>query len=104
MSKNNGVRAVPESTGITGPMQPAHLAQADPTRPGSLTAAHVLPLIAFPMIGCLLYIVGGMPVTDVFTFLGGCGGIGALATVAVTGGRRAVIAIAHGILAASDNR
>ncbi|MFF0408456.1 hypothetical protein [[Kitasatospora] papulosa] len=104
MTKNNGVRAVPKNTGITAPQLPAHPVQADLPGQGRLTAAHVLPLIAFPMIGCLLYIVGDMPVTDVFTFLGGCGGIGALATVAVTGGRRVAVAIAHGILAASGIR
>ncbi|WP_405657854.1 hypothetical protein OG379_39570 [Streptomyces sp. NBC_01166] len=104
MTKNNSVRAVPKNTGITAPQLPALPVQADLPGQGRLTAAHVLPLIAFPMIGCLLYIVGDMPVTDVFTFLGGCGGIGALATIAVTGGRRVAVAIAHGILAASGNR
>ncbi|MGW9203669.1 hypothetical protein ACWGQU_25420 [[Kitasatospora] papulosa] len=104
MTKNNGVRAVPKNTGTTAPQLPPVPEQAEPTRPGNLTAVHVLPPIAFPMIGCLLHIVGDMPVTDVFTFLGGCGGIGALATIAVTGGRRVAVAIAHGILAASGNR
>ncbi|MFJ1958798.1 hypothetical protein ACIOGT_38725 [Streptomyces microflavus] len=69
-----------------------------------LTPAHVLPLISFPLIGALLHLVGSMQITDIFLFLGGCGTIGAGVTIAVTGGRRAMVAIAHGVLAASDKR
>ncbi|WP_371558687.1 hypothetical protein OG416_38850 [Streptomyces longwoodensis] len=63
----------------------------------------MLPLIVFPMIGCALYVVG-MPVADIFTFLAGCGGIGAMVTISVTGGRRVLVAIAHGVLAAMGPR
>lgn len=104
MSKNTRDRAV-RIKGAT----PAALYQQVPAPgelPGAsrLTTAHVLPLIGFPLIGTLLHLVDSMPITDIFLFLGGCGTIGAGVTIAVTGGRRAMVAIAHGILAASDNR
>ncbi|MDA4893424.1 hypothetical protein PFZ55_41850 [Streptomyces sp. MS2A] len=63
----------------------------------------MLPLITFPMIGCALY-VAGMQLADIFTFLAGCGGIGAMVTIAVTGGRRVLVALAHGILAVASSR
>jgi hypothetical protein len=47
-----------------------------------------------------LFIVG-MPVSEIPTFLGYCGGIGAAVTIAVTGGRRALLALAHGVIAAT---
>lgn len=105
MPKNNGGRAVPENI----PDSAALKKSASPlpgNLPGTgrLTVAHVLPMTVFPMIGCLLYIVGGMPVFDTFLFLAGCGGVGAAVTITVTGGRRAVVAIAHGVLAAASNR
>ncbi|MGF0174558.1 hypothetical protein ACQF36_29880 [Streptomyces sp. Marseille-Q5077] len=71
---------------------------------GRLTVAQVLPTTVFPMIGSLLYIVGGMPVPDVFTLLAGCGAIGAAATIFVTGGRRLAMALAHGVIAAANSK
>ncbi|MER6231577.1 hypothetical protein ABT169_20860 [Streptomyces sp. NPDC001616] len=103
MSKNTGDRAVrTKST----PVALYRQVSTPEELPGAnrLTTAHVLPLIGFPLIGALLHLVGSMPITDVFLFLGGCGTIGASVTIAVTGGRRAMVAIAHGVLAASDNR
>ncbi|MDX3772358.1 MULTISPECIES: hypothetical protein [unclassified Streptomyces] len=102
MSKNDGARAVtkilPDSAVLHQPTSP------DLPGTGRLTVAQALPLTVFPMIGCLLYIVGAMPVPDIFVFLAGCGGVGAVVTIAVTGGRRAMVAIAHGVLAATQNR
>lgn len=104
MPKNSGSRAVPENVPDSVVLnQSSPLPHAAPGREasgaGRLTLPHVLPLIAFPMIGCALY-VAGMPLADIFTFLAGCGGIGAMVTVAVTGGRRVLVALAHGVLAA----
>ncbi|MFE8978983.1 hypothetical protein [Streptomyces cyaneofuscatus] len=42
-----------------------------------------------------------MTTSEIPVFLGYCGGIGAAVTIAVTGGRRALLAIAHGIIAAT---
>ncbi|MFD4955810.1 hypothetical protein [Streptomyces sp. NPDC058451] len=64
----------------------------------------MLPTTVFPMIGGLLYIAGGMPTADVFTFLAGCGGIGAAVTIVVTGGRRLATALAHSVLAAASGK
>ncbi|MEU9272720.1 hypothetical protein AB0E04_46145 [Streptomyces sp. NPDC048251] len=108
MPKNSGSRAVPEDVprsvvlSQSGPLSTVVPADAA-SGAGGLTLPHVLPLIAFPMIGCVLYVVG-MPVSDVFTFLAGCGGIGAAVTIAVTGGRRVLVALAHGILVVTSNR
>jgi hypothetical protein len=90
------------ASGLAGLPALAAPPMVEPTSHGRLTVTHLLPAIAFPMIGCLLYIVGDMPVPDVFTFLLGCGAIGAAVTIFVTGGRRAAVAIAHGILAAMN--
>ncbi|PWI05120.1 hypothetical protein DIZ27_41325 [Streptomyces sp. NWU339] len=104
MPKNSGSRAVPENIPVS-----VMLKQSSPPHTGEvfgtsrLTLPHVLPLIVFPMIGCVLYVVG-MPVSDIFAFLAGCGGIGAAVTIVVTGGRRALVALAHGVLAATSNR
>ncbi|WP_406278907.1 hypothetical protein OHT93_38280 [Streptomyces sp. NBC_00191] len=57
-----------------------------PARPGP-SAAQVAGAVAFPAMGSVLTVAGGMPLTDVFALLGGCGVIGA-ATVAVAGGGR----------------
>lgn len=89
------------SSGSAGPE--AAPVPTDGTAPGRVTLAHVLPAIAFPVIGCVLYVVG-MPVADIFTFLLGCGGIGVLVTIAVTGGRRLVVAAAHGVLALTGSK
>ncbi|EKX65585.1 hypothetical protein PV416_39785 [Streptomyces ipomoeae] len=103
MPKNSGSRAVPEnipqSVVLSQSSTPSPAAGGEVPGLRGLTLPHVLPLIVFPMIGCVLYVVG-MPVTDVFTFLAGCGGIGAAVTIAVTGGRRVLLAFAHGVLAA----
>lgn len=104
MAKNSGSRVVPGNSPDfvvlerSSPPSPGEVSGA-----GRLTLPHVLPLIVFPMIGCVLYAVG-MPVSDTFTFLAGCGGIGAAVTIAVTGGRRVLVALAHGVLAAASNR
>jgi hypothetical protein len=95
----------PQHQNTSGPAElpaVAALPTVEPTGDRRLTVTHLLPAIAFPMIGCLLYIVGNMPVRDVFTFLLGCGAIGAVVTIFVTGGRRAAVATAHGILAAMN--
>ncbi|MFH9044791.1 hypothetical protein ACH4FA_36490 [Streptomyces sp. NPDC017966] len=101
MPKNNGSRVVPQNL-------PHAIAQGSTSSPapgddasglGRLTLPHVLPLIIFPMVGSVLYVVG-MPITDVFTFLTGYGCIGAAVTIMATGGRRVLVALAHGILAA----
>ncbi|MFD9403513.1 hypothetical protein ACFWA4_32410 [Streptomyces sp. NPDC060011] len=98
MAEGNGRRAVPENV----PDSPAP-PESTPVTSGDngtvrLTTAHVLPLIFFPIIGTVLFVVG-MPVSDIPTFLGWCAGIGATATIAVTGGRRALLALAHGVIA-----
>ncbi|MBB4796283.1 hypothetical protein BJY54_006987 [Streptomyces nodosus] len=54
-------------------------------------------------VGAILFVVG-MPVSDIPVFLGYCAGIGAAATIVVTGGRRALIALAHGIIAATGTK
>ncbi|MFG2441155.1 hypothetical protein [Streptomyces sp. NPDC048508] len=98
MAEGNGRRAVPKNV-------PDSLAfpESAPLSGGDngtvrLTVAHVLPMIFFPAIGTVLFAVG-MPVADIPTFLGWCAGIGATATIAVTGGRRALLALAHGVVA-----
>ncbi|OQR63382.1 hypothetical protein B6E66_13605 [Streptomyces maremycinicus] len=68
-----------------------------------LSVAQVLPTITFPAIGCALYIEG-MQLTAIFRLLFGCGGIGVLVTLAVAGGRRLLVALAHGVLALAGNR
>ncbi|MEV6594923.1 hypothetical protein [Streptomyces acidicola] len=103
MPKNNGSRAVPENVPDSVVLRQSGVPSPDEASgTGRLTLPHVLPLIAFPTIGCVLYVVG-MPVSDIFTFLAGCGGIGAVVTIAVTGGRRLLVALAHGVLAASSS-
>ncbi|MFJ1804291.1 hypothetical protein [Streptomyces sp. NPDC088180] len=104
MSKNIGDRVVHTKSASLAALH--QQASTSDELPGTsrLTPAHVLPLIGFPLIGALLYLVGSMPITDIFLFLSGCGTIGAGVTIAVTGGRRAMVAIAHGVLAASDKR
>ncbi len=109
MAKNSGSRAVPENVPYSvvlsqdTPLLPAAASTNEAPSAGRLTLPHVLPLIIFPMIGCVLYAMS-MPVADVFTFLTGCGGIGAAVTIAVTGGRRVLVALAHGILTAVGTR
>lgn len=108
MPKNSGSRVVlenvPDSVALNQSSSPFPAAPGrEASGAGRLTLPHVLPLIAFPMIGCALYVVG-MPVADIFTFLAGCGGIGAMVTIAVTGGRRVLVALAHGVLAAVGPR
>lgn len=104
MPKNSGSRAVPENIPDSVVLKRnSLLSPGEASGAGRLTLPHVLPLIVFPMIGCVLYVVG-MPVFDTFTFLAGCGGIGAAVTIAVTGGRRVLVALAHGVLAAASNR
>ncbi|MFE5374020.1 hypothetical protein [Streptomyces mirabilis] len=63
----------------------------------------MLPLIFFPAIGTVLFVVG-MPVSNIPAFLGYCGGIGVTVTLAVTGGRRALLALAHGVIAATGSK
>jgi hypothetical protein len=94
MPKTSGFPAAPESA--PDPSTPE-------LNPGRLTVAHVLPATAFPVIGGWLH-VAGMPISEVFTFLAGCGGIGAAVTITVTGGRRALIAMARGVLAATGSK
>jgi hypothetical protein len=103
MAGSNGRRAVPENIPDSVALkQAASVYDATNGEAGTarLTMAHVLPLIFFPVIGTVLFIVG-MPVSEIPTFLGYCGGIGAAVTIAVTGGRRALLALAHGVIAAT---
>ncbi|MFF0143084.1 hypothetical protein ACFYRN_42545 [Streptomyces sp. NPDC005227] len=98
----NGARLNPDgpaTPSVPVPHQPGEMPAA-----GRLTVAQVLPTTVFPMIGSLLYIAGGMRITDVFTFLAGCGGIGAVVTISATGGRRLAMALAHGFLAAVNTK
>ncbi|MFD6294029.1 hypothetical protein ACFWFU_04255 [Streptomyces sp. NPDC060235] len=93
MAEGNGRRAVPKNA-------PNSLVVGSDTGTVRLTIAHVLPLIFFPVVGTVLFVVG-MPVSDIPIFLGWCAGIGATATITVTGGRRALLALAHGVIAAT---
>ncbi|MCD9904224.1 hypothetical protein LUR56_37750 [Streptomyces sp. MT29] len=102
MQKNHrGAHVTPKAAPVP---EGARALMSDPQAAGRLTVAHTLPMIAFPAIGCLLFILGKMPVSDIFFFLAGSGGIGAAVTIVVTGGRRAAVAIAHGVLAAATSR
>lgn len=103
MPKNSGSRAVPENVPASAMLQQSAAPLPGETSAGRLSLAHVLPLILFPVIGSALFVVG-MPTSDIFTFLGGCGGIGAAVTIAVAGGRRALVALARGVLAAAGNK
>ncbi|MEU2408660.1 hypothetical protein ABZ609_30725 [Streptomyces rubiginosohelvolus] len=104
MAKNSGSRAVPENIPDLGvPQQGSRPSPIQASGAGRLTLPQVLPLIVFPMIGGVLSAMG-MPVSDTFTLLAGCGGIGVAVTIAVTGGRRVLVALAHGVLAAASNR
>lgn len=91
MSKNTHSRGAPSR-----PAPP----QATPPR---LTICHVLPLTVFPMVGSTLYALG-MPMADVPVFLGWCGGIGAAVTLVSAGGRHALVALAHAVLAAVGSK
>ncbi|WP_030742333.1 hypothetical protein [Streptomyces sp. NRRL S-31] len=97
MAEAAGRRAVPENVS-----DPVPAAAGDPATT-RLTMAHVLPLILFPAIGTVLFAVG-MPVSGIPLFLCYCGGIGAAVTIVVTGGRRALLALAHGVIAASGDK
>ncbi|MFD3890536.1 hypothetical protein [Streptomyces microflavus] len=104
MPKNSGSRAVPENVPASAVLQQSTTPSlTGETGTGRLSLAHVLPLTVFPMIGGALH-MAGMPTSDIFAFLGGCGGIGAAVTIAVTGGRRTLVALAHGVLAAAGNK
>ncbi|MGW8955623.1 hypothetical protein [Streptomyces sp. NPDC055709] len=64
------------------------------TGPGAAqVAAQVAGAVAFPAMGSILA-MAGMPVTDVFALLGGCGAIGAATVAAAAGGRRLFGALA----------
>jgi hypothetical protein len=67
-----------------------------------LTFASVLLTIAFPMMGSVLYLVGGMAMSQVFEFLAGCGLIGAVVTMTVASGRRITVGLVRTILAVGD--
>ncbi|MFC8996207.1 hypothetical protein ACFT7U_10930 [Streptomyces rochei] len=98
MSKDNSASVVPNS--------PIVLASEEPTNtptPSGLSVVHVLPAIAFPVIGVVLYIVG-MPDSDILPFLLGCAGIGVMVTITVTGGRRLATAAAHAVLALTSTK
>lgn len=97
MPKKNSSSPVPAAVSAQ-PADPPPAAGAP--APIRLTLAHVIPATAFPVIGGVLHLASGMPVSDVFTFLAGCGGIGAAVTVAVTGGRR-MVGITHALLTAA---
>ncbi|MGW5434898.1 hypothetical protein ACWET9_48800 [Streptomyces sp. NPDC004059] len=103
MAEGNGRRAVHslDVADSTALKQVATVAGGTGTP--RLTMAHVLPLVLFPLIGTVLFAVG-MPVSDIPVFLGYCAAIGAASTIAVTGGRRALIALAHGIIAATGTK
>ena len=104
MAEGNGRRAVRSLQNVpdSAVLKQAATAVGD-TGTVRLTMAHVLPLVLFPVIGTVLFAMG-MPVSDIPVFLGYCAGIGAAATIAVTGGRRALIALAHGIIAATGTK
>ncbi|WP_406473706.1 hypothetical protein [Streptomyces platensis] len=78
------------------------------TGPVRLTIGHALLITVFPVLGCILYLVGHVQLTEVLELLAGCGGIGAGVTVIVTGGRRmasaSASAISRMILAAANKR
>lgn len=97
MSAKNGRHASAISSVGTDPSAPKNAGDAGAAR---LTLAHTLLLIAFPALGAVLFALG-MTTSEIPVFLGYCGGIGAAVTIAVTGGRRALLAIAHGIIAAT---
>uniref|UniRef100_A0AAU3I880 Uncharacterized protein n=1 Tax=Streptomyces sp. NBC_01393 TaxID=2903851 RepID=A0AAU3I880_9ACTN len=99
MSKARGGHVVPD-------VQPTKALRSDPAGepvPHRLSLAQVLPTITFPTIGCALY-SEGMPLAAIFELLLGCGAIGVLVTLGVTGGRRLLVALAHGVLAFASNR
>ncbi|MGA5418473.1 hypothetical protein [Streptomyces pseudogriseolus] len=96
MSENNGSRATTKNSTTS-----AAVGTPSTDGPGRLTVAQVLPTIFFPLIGSLLYIVGGMPASDIIWFLAGCGGTGTAVTVTVSGGRRAAAALTRGLVAAA---
>ncbi|MFE8950483.1 hypothetical protein [Streptomyces sp. NPDC007856] len=82
---------------------PTHESAANGFTPNRLTGYHVLPAIAFPVIGCVLYVLG-MPVSEIFKFLLGCSGIGVMVTIAVTGGRRLAVTVAHSVLTLTNTK
>ncbi|MFF7977250.1 hypothetical protein [Streptomyces sp. NPDC007905] len=99
MSKPRGGHVVPD-------IQPAKALPSDPAGepiPHRLSLAQVLPTTTFPTIGCILH-SEGMPLAATFELLLGCGAIGVLVTLGVTGGRRLLVALAHGVLALANNR
>ncbi|MEV4192001.1 hypothetical protein [Streptomyces toxytricini] len=57
----------------------------------------VCGVIAFPALGTVLAVVG-MPSTEIYSLLSYCGAIGVGVTVAVSGGRRFVAALAQTLL------
>jgi hypothetical protein len=67
---------------------------------GRFGLPHAVVVTAFPLAGSALAATG-MPVADILQLLGGCGGIGAGVVLFVTGGRKAVVAIAQGVLSAN---
>ncbi|MGI5398327.1 hypothetical protein ACQEVG_02480 [Streptomyces sp. CA-135486] len=86
MSSNNNTSAAPGTESRTGV--------------GRFGIAHAVVVTAFPLAGSALAVTG-MPVADVLQLLGGCGGIGAGVVLIITGGRKAVVAIAQGVLNAN---
>lgn len=97
VAKNNGDVAVPafgKNAASTGGTVQDHA-------PSRLTIAQVLPGMVFPVLGCILYLVGKVPVVDIVALLGSCCAIGAVVTLIVSGGRRlanaAGVALAQGL-------
>ncbi|MER5466656.1 hypothetical protein ABT010_39770 [Streptomyces sp. NPDC002668] len=73
-----------------------------PARPAPGTA-QVAGLVSFPLMGSALT-MAGMPMTDVFVLLGGCGAIGAATFAAAGGGRRLAGAVATALVRAAADK
>ncbi|MET7650505.1 MULTISPECIES: hypothetical protein [unclassified Streptomyces] len=107
MSNINGTRISEDRLQAVQPKK-------EPTNDGSapapvrLTIGPVLLITVFPVLGCILYLVGHVQLAEILELLGGCGGIGVGVTVIVTGGRRMASAcggaLSRMIVAAADKR
>jgi hypothetical protein len=101
MTRNNHDIVVPTYMTSASQLVAPALEGSAGSPPGRLTLASVLPTIVFPTIGSVLILVGGMPMSQVFEFLAGCGAIGATVTVTVSGGRRIAAGLVRAAVAAA---
>ncbi|MFJ5974482.1 hypothetical protein [Streptomyces sp. NPDC093060] len=107
LSNINGTRVSEERLeAVQEQKEPGRNASA--TGPVRLAIGPAVLITVFPVLGCILYLVGHVQLPEVLELLGGCGGIGAGVTVVATGGRRTASAggsaISRMILAAADKR